>query len=79
MGSMPHTGPSKGTILAMEPTCQALIDAVRAAIADQKPLRFRGGGSKDFYGHQLKGELLDTRVHSGIVSYEPSELVVTAR
>ena len=55
------------------------MDAVHSAIADQTPLRFRGGGSKDFYGHKLAGTVLDTRGHSGIVSYEPSELVVTAR
>jgi glycolate oxidase FAD binding subunit len=63
----------------MEASCQTLVDAVRAAVADKSPLRFRGGGSKDFYGYKLIGSVLDTRVHSGIVSYEPSELVVTAR
>ena len=43
------------------------------------PLRLRGGGSKDFYGETARGELVDTRVYSGIASYEPSELVLTAR
>lgn len=52
---------------------------VRAAAADQTPLRIRGGGTKDFHGLALHGEVLDTRVLRGIVSYEPSELVVTAR
>jgi glycolate oxidase FAD binding subunit len=43
-------------------------------------LRIRGGGTKDFYGNQLGGHtVLDTRSHSGITSYEPSELVVTVR
>jgi glycolate oxidase FAD binding subunit len=43
-------------------------------------LRIRGGGSKDFHGGALlQGEVLDTRAYRGIVSYEPSELVVTAR
>ena len=55
------------------------IERVRAAAASAAPLRIRGGGSKDFYGQSLTGELLDTRAYSGIVSYEPSELVVTAR
>jgi glycolate oxidase FAD binding subunit len=63
----------------MDATCKTLLDAVGSAMADKRPLRFRGGGSKDFYGNKLLGEVLDTRVHSGIVSYEPSELVVTAR
>jgi glycolate oxidase FAD binding subunit len=63
----------------MKASGQTLVDAVRDAIAHKTPLRFRGGGSKDFYGHKLVGAVLDTRTHSGIVSYEPSELVVTAR
>lgn len=53
---------------------------VRDAAAHQTPLRIRGGGSKDFHGGvPLQGEALDTRAYCGIVSYEPSELVVTAR
>ena len=43
------------------------------------PLRIRGGGSKDFYGKPLQGEILDTRAYRGIVDYEPTELVITAR
>jgi len=42
-------------------------------------LRIRGSGSKDFYGNETQGELLDTRSHAGVVSYEPTELVLTAR
>ncbi len=42
-------------------------------------MRVRGGGSKDFYGVSLEGEVLDTRDYKGIVEYEPTELVFTAR
>lgn len=56
-----------------------LADAVKSAAADGRTLRLRGGGSKDFWGAPLQGEVLDTRVCSGIVSHEPSELVVTVR
>jgi len=56
-----------------------LQERVRAAAAARAPLRPRGGGSKDFYGNQPRGEVLDTRCHEGIVGYEPTELVVTAR
>lgn len=56
-----------------------IADRVRAAAANQTPLRIRGGGTKDFHGLALHGEVLDTRGLRGIVSYEPSELVVTAR
>ena len=54
-----------------------LQERVRAAAADHQPLRIRGGGSKDFLGESLQGEILDTRPLSGINSYEPSEMVVT--
>ncbi|AOG21882.1 FAD binding domain protein [Acidovorax sp. RAC01] len=56
-----------------------ITDRVRAAAADHTPLRIRGGGTKDFVGRAREGEVLDTRTLHGIVSYEPSELVVTVR
>jgi len=58
---------------------KGFADAIRAAAADKKPLRLRGGGSKDFYGQALEGEPLDCRSHAGILAYEPTELVVTAK
>jgi len=54
-------------------------DIVRAASAARAPLCIRGGGSKAFYGNTPVGDLFDTREYAGIVDYEPSELVVTAR
>jgi glycolate oxidase FAD binding subunit len=55
------------------------LDDFRAHILERKPLRLRGGGSKDFYGGPINGDVLDTAGHAGIVSYEPTELVITAR
>jgi glycolate oxidase FAD binding subunit len=55
------------------------IRQFREQIQARKPLRIRGAGSKDFYGNVLTGDVLDTRAHSGIVSYEPSELVATVK
>lgn len=43
------------------------------------PLRIRAGGSKDFYGQHIEGEVLDVSMYHGIVSYEPGELVLTAK
>ncbi len=63
----------------MDAQRQQLIDAVRSAAADGRTLRLRGGGTKDFWGAPLQGQVLDTRAYAGIISYEPSELVVTAR
>lgn len=42
-------------------------------------LRIEGGGSKSFYGRAVKGEVLAVGEHRGIVNYEPTELVLTAR
>jgi glycolate oxidase FAD binding subunit len=56
-----------------------LVDQVKQAIAKRTPLCIRGGGSKAFYGHASAGEVLDVSGHRGIVAYEPTELVITAR
>ena len=56
-----------------------LQEKVRAAAERRTPLCLRGGGSKDFYGNAPRGEVLETRRYAGVVSYEPTELVVTAR
>lgn len=58
------------------------IDTINAAIENKQPLRIRGGGSKDFYGNPQAlqhSSILDTSTWQGIVDYEPSELVITAR
>ena len=57
----------------------ALAERVRIAAAAGTPLRIRGGGTKDFYGQSLEGDILDMTPYAGVISYEPSELVVTAR
>ena len=58
---------------------ESLQDRIRQAASHGTALRLRGGGSKDFYGAALRGEVLETRGYAGIVDYEPTELVVTAR
>jgi len=60
-------------------TLEAFQERIRDAASRGMPLRLRGGGSKDFYGNEPRGEILDTRSYSGIVTYEPTELVITAR
>ena len=56
-----------------------LSDRVRAAQAQATPLSIAGHGSKGFYGRAPVGKPLDTTALAGISSYEPTELVVTAR
>lgn len=110
-------------------TLSDLRERVTVAHRERKPLRLRGGGTKDFYGESIDGnlvagtptpgapaaanpvaseptsgdlivgnpvarqpvsrdlvagdlvagDLLDLRAYRGIVDYEPSELVITAR
>lgn len=52
---------------------------VLAAGRDRRPLRIVGSGSKSFYGRDTYGDALETSSYRGIVSYEPTELVITAR
>ncbi len=48
-----------------------------------RPLRLRAGGSKDFYGCRTDMgngcEVLDLSTYTGVVAYQPSELVVSVR
>ncbi len=55
------------------------IERIRTAQASGTPLIIQGGNSKAFYGNPCQGDILDTRSLSGVVDYEPKELVLTAR
>ena len=54
-------------------------EQVLGAAGAGRTLRIRGGGTKDWYGQSFEGDILDTRTYAGIIDYEPTELVVTAR
>jgi len=54
-------------------------ERIRQAAASGAPLAVRGGGTKQFYGNEPRGEVFDTREWQGIESHEPSELVITVR
>ncbi len=56
-----------------------LQDAVLQALAEGTPLNITGGGSKSFYGRIAQGRALAVSGHSGILHYEPSELIITPR
>jgi glycolate oxidase FAD binding subunit len=58
---------------------QAVQERIRAAAAAGAPLAIRGGGTRDFYGEAIVGDVLETTALSGIVDYDPTELVITAR
>ncbi len=55
-----------------------LRDQLAKAKESGETIRIRGGGSKDFYGLSKQGKTLETTALSGIIEYEPTELVLTA-
>jgi glycolate oxidase FAD binding subunit len=63
----------------MDTTLQEFADRIGHATATGTPLRIRGGGSKDWYGQDVQGTVLDTTAWRGITDYEPTELVISAR
>ncbi|MFJ4431106.1 glycolate oxidase subunit GlcE [Pseudomonas sp. NPDC089395] len=58
---------------------QDLLEQVNQALNLGTALRIQGGNSKAMLGRPVAGEIVDTRNHRGIVSYDPTELVLTAR
>ncbi len=67
------------TVQPDSPILQRWQDQIRTARAEEKALVITGAGSKSFYGLPIEGEALDTRDYRGIIDYEPTELVMTAR
>lgn len=67
----------------MEFVLSELCEQVVTARAAKRPLLIRGGGTRLFYGGPLPAadaaSWLDLSAYQGVVSYEPSELVLTAR
>ena len=58
---------------------EALAEQVRRSSAERRPLRVVGGDSKAFYGRPTQGDALEVFRHRGVIAYEPTELVITAR
>lgn len=76
---MPSSNGSEVAVSADTDQTQALTERIRAASIDSTPLAIRGGGSKAFYGHAPMGEVLAMDGHRGVLNYEPTELMLTAR
>ncbi len=58
---------------------QTLQEQIRESVANAQPLQIVGNGSKAFYGNASKGEYLKVSEHSGVIDYDPAELVITLR
>lgn len=63
----------------MDPATETLARVIREAAAAGEALAITGGGSKQFLGHRVAGRRIDASAMCGIIDYEPSELVITAR
>ena len=56
-----------------------LQEQVRAVAAAGGEIEIRGGGSKQFYGNSVDALPIEVAAHSGVVDYDPAELVITLR
>lgn len=63
----------------MEEVVEQFKETILAAGRQRQALCIRGGGTKDWYGQAPRGDILDTRAYSGVVEYDPTELVITVR
>lgn len=66
----------------MDTVLRQITKRVRDAAAQRQPLRIAGSGSKNFHPDSRAGApvpALDMRPYAGVLSYEPSELVITVR
>ena len=57
----------------------ALQSQILQAVENKTALKIQAGNSKDFYGRQIEAPVLDVSGNQGIINYEPTELVITAR
>ena len=78
------TGQIKTTlkIKSMQDIIDQYTNTIRTAAKSKTPLLIRGGGSKDFYGNSMNRDghdILSTTAYTGIIDYDPTELVMTAR
>ncbi len=56
----------------------AFSEQILNAAQNKTPLSIEGGGTKSWYGNTNNYAKLDTRTYSGILEYQPEELVITA-
>ena len=56
-----------------------LTSQIVAVAATGGEIEIIGGGSKRFYGESFEALPVDVSGHSGIIDYDPAELVITLR
>jgi len=60
------------------PIIEAFREQILQAAKNKMPLSIEGGATKAWYGNANTYTKLDTRTYSGILEYQPEELVITA-
>lgn len=63
----------------MEQKIITIKEQISDAIEQGQPLKIIGGNSKAFLGRNIVGTAINMADHSGIISYEPTELFITVR
>ena len=63
---------------ATNPIIEAFREQVLNGASNKTRLSIQGGGTKSWYGNPNNHAKLDTRTYSGILEYQPEELVITA-
>ena len=63
----------------MSDISQQIQHQISEANTSKVALKIQSGNSKPYYGRNITGEVLDVSSHTGIISYEPTELFITAR
>jgi len=56
-----------------------LTTTVAQAVDSGTALKIVGGGSKSFFGNPVKAQALEVGMHTGVIDYDPAELVITLR
>lgn len=66
--------------MSMDKDVSADLQAqVNDALSANTPLSIVGGNTKNWYGNPSDHQILSLAEHQGIINYEPTELVITAR
>ena len=60
------------------PAIKAFQEQILNAAGNKQVLSIQGGGTKSWYGNVNPYPKLDTRAYSGILEYQPEELVISA-
>ena len=63
---------------ATNPIIETFREQILHAAKNKTPLSIEGGATKSWYGNANTYTKLDTRIYSGILEYQPEELVITA-